>query len=117
VTRRPGDRPPLEEALLGRDLDAEAEAERVAAEKAELRRVFLVNLMGNEMFREWLMGWITELGAFDNIHAAGPTGFPDPMATQFYLGRRSAGWDLWTFFDDLSPELASLMRREARGKG
>lgn len=92
--------------------EEEAEAERKLAERIELRRLFIVAQMENPMFREWLMEQLVALGTFDNSFGAGPTGFPDHMATQFQLGRKAAGWDLWTIFDDATPELASLMRRD-----
>lgn len=120
MTRARGELPAPEEALLGIQrptLEQEQEAERIAAEKAELRKAGLIQLMRQDWFREWLMGWLVQFGAFDNPMAASPTGFPDPMATQFYLGRKAAGWELWAHFDDLSPDLASLMRREASGRG
>jgi hypothetical protein len=120
VTRARGELPEPEEALLGIERPSEedeAEAQRRADEKREFRRLGLLSCLQHEWFREWLMEWLTEFGAFGNPLAASPNGFPDPMATQFYLGRKAAGWQLWEFFDGLSPEMASLMRREARERG
>lgn len=91
--------------------EQEAEAEKVRQEKLELRRRFLIVLMENPMFREMLREWHANFQTFGNVHAAGPAGVPDPMATQFYLGRKSAGWDLFLMFDDVAPDLSSLMRR------
>lgn len=116
MTRQRGELPEMEEALLGIErpsIEEEAEAERIQAEKLELRKLFLVNLMRNDTFREWLMQLLIEFHTFDNPVAASPTGFPDANATFFLLGKKAAGWQLWTTFDDLAPELASLMRREA----
>ncbi len=104
-----------EEILLGVTPPTQAEvdeAKRSAAEKAEWRRNFLSGLMSSVDFRAWLMNILIQWGTFDNAFGAGPTGFPDPMATQFQLGMKQAGWRLWTEFDDIAPDLTSLMRRE-----
>lgn len=116
MTRARGELPEPEENLLGiirPPEEEEAETKRIAEEKAELRRAGLKRLMGQDWFREWLWIQLTALQTFEHIHAAAPNGAPDRAATQFYLGRRSAGWDLWTLFDDLAPDKTSLMRREA----
>jgi hypothetical protein len=105
-----------EEIMLGRQrpkTSEEREADRVAAEKAEFRRQFLIHLMTSEDFRDWLMETLNAFGTFGNAFGAGPTGFPDHMATQFQLGQKAAGWHLWTVFDNVAPELASQMRRGA----
>lgn len=104
-----------EKELLGIDRPTPEEEEATArklAERIELRRLFIVAQMENPMFREWLMEQLVALGTFENAFGAGPSGFPDHMATQFQLGRKAAGWDLWTLFDNAAPELASMMRRE-----
>ncbi len=116
MTRARGEIPEPEEALLGivrPTEEQEAEAQQIADEKAELRRVFLRGLMENQYFRAWMMEQLQGFRTFENAFGLSPTGFPDPMGTQFALGMKAAGWHLWTIFDDLSPELASLMRREA----
>lgn len=118
--RQRGELPAEEEALLGivrESPEDEAEAKRAYAEAQEFQRRFLVTLMQNQSFREWLMPLLNEFGTFDNSFGVSPTGFTDPMATQFKLGMKAAGWRLWTLFDDLAPELASQMRREGNGKG
>lgn len=116
MSRERGELPEPEEQLLGiirPTIEEEAEAEKRRTEDAQLRTVFLRNLMENDMFREWLMEVLMGFGTFTNAFGAGPTGFPDHMATQFQLGQKAAGWHLWTMFDDIAPELASLMRRTA----
>ena len=103
-----------EEIMLGRErrkTPEEREADRVAAEKAEFRRQFLASLMTSQDFRDWLMETLNGFGTFGNAFGAGPTGFPDPMATQFQLGQKAAGWHLWATFDNVAPELARQMRR------
>lgn len=108
--------PDPEEIMLGvkrQTPEQEAEAEQVRKEKAEVRRRFLVSLIENPMFREWLMEQLQGFQTFSQPYAASPTGFPDQMATQFQMGMKAAGWHLWDVFDNLSPEFASLMRREA----
>lgn len=103
-----------EEFLLGIErpsLEDEAVAARSMQEKLEVQRLFLIGLMENYLFREWLMAELQRLGTFDNSFGVGPAGVPDPMATQFQLGQKAAGWYLWCLFDDLAPELASKMRR------
>lgn len=120
MSRARGELPPEEESLLGIERDSpeqEAEAKRAFDEAQEFKRRFLVTLMQNQSFREWLMPLLDEFGTFENSFGVSPTGFPDPMATQFKLGMKAAGWRLWTLFDDLAPELASQMRREGAGKG
>lgn len=92
--------------------EEQEDAERARKEKLEVRRRFLISLIQNDLFREWLMEELVNWGTFENAFGAGPTGFPDPLATQFQLGQKAAGWRLWTLFDDLAPELASQMRRE-----
>lgn len=114
--RARGELPEPEERLLGIErptVEEEAEAEKIRSENAEIRRLFLRSLIENPLFREWLMEQLNAFQTFANPLAVSPTGFPDPMATQFHLGMKAAGWVLWTVFDDLAPELASLMRREA----
>ena len=118
MTRERGELPTEEEELLGIErpsLEDEQEAERLAAEKAELMNEFLRNLMTNQLFRYWLISQINAFGGFENTFAATPTGFPDTNATWFKAGMKAAGWALWEQFDDLAPELASLMRKEGRG--
>jgi hypothetical protein len=115
MTRKPGELPPEEEALLGIERptpEQEEEAEKLRKEKADLRRAFLRAMLDNELFREWLMEQLVGFGTFENAFGAGPTGFPDKLATQFAQGMKAAGWHLWTMFDDVAPESASLMRRE-----
>lgn len=112
----PFDFPEADELLTGnrRPTLAEAEeAKRVAAERAFFRTNFLANLMTSADFREWLWEVLTGFGTFQNAFGAGPSGHPDPMATQFQLGQKAAGWHLWATFDDAAPELASQMRRDA----
>jgi hypothetical protein len=120
MTRARGELPEPEEALLGIErptIEEEAETERIAHEKRELRRLGLLNLMAQEWFREWLMGKLAAFNTFGQTFAASPTGFPDPNATFFHLGMKAAGWALWEEFDNIAPEMASLMRREAAGIG
>jgi hypothetical protein len=119
TARQRGDLPPEEADLLGLEFqteEQEADEQRRFQEDQELRRAFLVGLMQNSLFREWLFAHITAFGAFANSFGAGPTGFPDPMATQFQLGMKAAGWALWESVDNVAPELASLMRREGLSK-
>ena len=107
----------LENELLGVEHltpEQEADAERIAAEKRLLRDEALVKLMGQKWFREFAMALLTEFGTFVPIHGETSIGFPDPQATFYNLGRRSAGDQIWTMLDGLSPDLAALMRREAR---
>lgn len=116
MTRARGELPELEEQLLGIErptIEQEEEDQRIAAEKADLRRLYLVGLMENPLFREWLMGVLIGFGTFAQEFGASPGGFPDPLATQYSMGVKAAGWHLWTLFDDMAPDLASLMRREA----
>lgn len=68
--------------------------------------------MGNEMFRRWLMRQLVGFNTFTSPFGLSPTGFPQEEATQFQYGLKAAGWHLWEQFDNLDPELASLMRRE-----
>lgn len=117
MTRERGELTDVEEALLGIErpsIEEENEAKRVLDEKLELRRVFLAGLMANQVFREFMMQHLTWCGTFDNPLGFGPNGFPDPMGTQFLLGNKAAGWRLWEILDEISPDQASLMRREAR---
>lgn len=117
LTRARGELPEPEEALLGIQRETpeqEAEREKTEKERAEIRRRFLIAQMENPLFREWLMEELIGLGTFENAFGFGPTGFPDPMATQFKLGMKAAGWHLWEIFDTVAPELASKMRREFR---
>lgn len=114
MSRAIGELLPEEENLLGivRDTpEQEAAKEKERAEKVELQREFLINLMQAQTFRDWLMERLVEFGTFSNAFCAGPNGTPDPMATQFQLGMKAAGWRLWEIFDDVAPELASRMRR------
>jgi hypothetical protein len=116
MTRRRGELTDMEEELLGIErpsIAEEEETERKADEKREFRRLFLVHLMADPLFREWLMELLVEFKAFDNPFGVSPAGFPDPLATQFALGMKAAGWRLWEIFDAVAPEMASLMRRES----
>jgi hypothetical protein len=112
----PRTRSPDEDELLGirRPTPEEAEkAEQVRKDRLEVRQAGLRQQMEQWWFRAWLYEYLADLGTWENIHAASPTGFPDPMATQFYVGRKAAGWQLWDEIDRLVPDLASKMRREA----
>lgn len=116
---------PEEEAILGIEHRSPEEQTAREADEAEQKRLesdfqreFLIRLMENPTFREWLMGLLVALRTFENTFGLSPTGFPDPMATQFAMGQKAAGWHLWTIFDDVAPELASQMRRDyAKPKG
>ena len=115
--RPPQPVPTAAEFVLGHtrpDPAKEEERARAAAEKREMREAGLRRLIEQQWFRDWLIGFLDELGTYDNPIAASPGGFPDPLATQFYLGRKSAGVQLVDLFDDISPDMVSLMRREAR---
>lgn len=115
MTRARGELPEPEEQILGIERptpEQEAEAEKKLAEDRELRTLFLIAMMENPMFRQWLMEQLTGFGTFENSFGASPNGFPDHEATQFRMGMKAAGWHLWTMFDDAAPELASKMRRE-----
>lgn len=112
--------PEPEEVLLGvvqPTPEQIEEREKIAAENREVRRLFLSGLLINEQFRHWLREQLESFGTFENAFGAGPTGFPDPNASWFKAGMKAAGWSLWEIFDDASPELASLMRRETRTPG
>lgn len=116
MTRARGEIPEPEEALLGIERatpEQEAAEETRVKEQGEIRRLFLARLMENPLFREWLIDVLTQLRTFEQPFGISPAGFPDPLATQYQMGMKAAGWYLWTMFDDLAPELASLMRREA----
>lgn len=84
----------------------------------ELRRakklVLLQRLLGDPVARDWFWGLLQEFDTFGVTFGISPGGFPDPIATSYHAGRRSAGWRIWTELDDVAPELASLMRREHR---
>lgn len=115
MTRHRDELPEEEAAILGLDFqtpEQEAEDQRIQKEAAELRRMFLVHLLSDQMFREWMFGVLQEFKTFDNPFGVSPAGFPDPMATQFALGMKAAGWRLWEIFDTVDPAKASLMRRE-----
>lgn len=116
MTRLRGELPEPEEQLLGIERptpEQEAQAEKIRAEKVELRRRFLVAMMENPLFREWLMEQLVGFRTFERPFGISPAGFPDHEATKFQDGLRAAGWHMWAIFDDVAPELASLMRREA----
>lgn len=87
---------------------------KVQQEKAELRRIGLQRCMEQGWFRDWLMEYLVSLNTFGQTFAVGPTGFPDPNATFFHAGMKAAGEALWEQFDNLTPELVALMRRDAR---
>ena len=114
--RRRGELPPLEESLLPEGSivspeDEAAEAERYA-ERVQMRKTWLTIRMQDPAFRVWFMEILLGFGTFSNAFGAGPSGHPDPMATQFQLGQKAAGWHLWCMVDEACPDLASLMRRE-----
>lgn len=96
----------------GTDAALDQDAEKDAELRREQRRVALLRLLNDIALRDWVWLLLQELGTFGTNFAAGPTGFPDPMATAYYQGRHSAGWRVWTELDDIAPDLCSLMRRE-----
>lgn len=117
MTRARGEIPEPEEALLGIErpsIEDEASEQKRAVEKAEIRRRYLTSLMQQGEFRRWLMEQLVGFETFGSPFGISPSGFPDPLATQFRLGMKAAGWHLWEQFDEIAPELASLMRREWR---
>lgn len=120
MTRQRDELPDEEAALLGLEFQTEEQEEadrKRQQERADLRKLFLRSAMADPMFREWLFGLLQEFKTFENPFGNSPMGFPDPMATQFALGMKAAGWRLWETFDDVAPDLASLMRREGIGLG
>lgn len=110
----------IEEIMLGfkPQLTPEEQlaVEQTAAEKAEVRKIYLKGQMATPQFREWLMEVLLGVGTFAPPFANSPGGFPDPMATMFAMGRKSVGDELWIMFDDAAPDMASLMRRERSAK-
>lgn len=114
---RPEDLTEEEADLLSIALPTEADAQAEASrrERMGLRAEMLANLMRSELFREWLWEVLDGFGTFENSFGAGPTGFPDHAATQFKLGMKASGWHLWETFDNIAPDMASLMRREGSG--
>jgi hypothetical protein len=111
-----GELSPEEERLLGYNRPSpedEEQAAKQALEEIRFRREQISLLMNQRWFRQWLWERLSLLHTFDNLYAVSPSGFPDTRATDFYHGQKAAGWDLWTFFDDIVPEQTSLMRREA----
>ena len=121
MNRRRDELPPEEAELLGLQFqteEQEADEQAKFAEQVELRRMFLQRQLENPLFRKWLWEQLDTLGTFENAFGYSPAGFTDPMATQFKLGMKAAGWALWETFDNAAPELASLMRREGlKGQG
>lgn len=116
MTRARGELPEPEESLLGIErptLEQEDEAKKIADEKVLLRTIYLRKLMDTELFRAWLWEHLQAFGTFTNTFGLSPTGFPHPEGSWFAAGRKSAGWDIWEQIDNLAPDLASLMRREA----
>lgn len=95
------------------DPEQRADEERERAIKANFRHEMLLAQMQNREFRAWLMEKLTAFGTFGHSFGASPAGVPDPLATWFALGMKAAGWALWEEFDGLTPEWASVMRREA----
>ena len=94
-------------------LEDDREAQRIRDEKHELRLAGLRRCMEQAWFREWLMEKLLAFNTFGQTFAVTPGGFPDPHSTFYHAGMKAAGWALWEELDNLSPELASTMRREA----
>lgn len=67
-------------------------------------QLFWRKLLAEPIGRRILWGLFRDGGAFEAIHAAGPTGVPDPLATEFYRGRTLFVWALYQ-------KLAALDRR------
>lgn len=109
------DRPEEESALLEspEERDAREAVEKAVAEQNRLNAAFMQNLMANETFRAWVMWILTGLGTFDNLFGVSANGFPDHEATQFLMGKKAAGWFMYTYFDSIAPEMMSRARREA----
>jgi hypothetical protein len=108
----------LENDLLGvqpQSFEEQEAAEQKAKEEQELKRAYLLRLMGDDQFRAWLWSVLAGFGTFERRYGASPNGFPDDRATEYHLGMRDAGWFLWETFDNVAPDLASLMRREGTG--
>lgn len=98
----------------GADAARQQEAEKDDAIRRERRARFFKRLLTDADGREWVWSLLSRFHAFDVVHAAGPTGFPDPQATAHYGGLHAAGWAIWCELDDAEPDLCSLMRREHR---
>lgn len=119
MTRARGELPPEEERLLGIErpsIEDEQDQAKAFEERKMLRKAVLMHAFQQDEFRVWLMEKLQSFGTFVMPAGMSPNGSPDPQATFFNLGMKAAGWALWEEFDDLSPELASKMRREAQGK-
>jgi hypothetical protein len=95
---------------------ADEEAKKEAAIRKARRQAFLARLLSDPEGREWIWEILTRCSTFAIIHASGPNGFPDPLATEFHRGIWDAGWKLWCELDDAVPEMASRMRREHQSK-
>jgi hypothetical protein len=88
-------------------------AARIAEEKREQRQAGIKKLMEQRWFRDFLMEHLASLNTFGMTFGVSPTGFPDPHATFFHAGMKAAGESLFERIDEITPELAALMRREA----
>jgi hypothetical protein len=62
--------------------------------------------------RHVLWNLFIEGGAFDANHAVGPTGFPDPLATEYYRGRTLFTWALYQKLAALDRTSILLMHDE-----
>ncbi len=92
--------------------DADDAAQKLADEKSAMRQAGILRLMDQEWFRRWIMEYLVSLNTFGMTFAVSPTGFPDPQATFYHAGMKTAGEVLLAQLDGISPELTALMRRE-----
>lgn len=88
--------------------------EIVLDQKAELLRAGLIRCLEHEWFRDWINGLLIAFNTYGHTFAATPGGFPDPNATFFHLGMKAAGTHILEQIDDITPDHALMLRREAR---
>lgn len=83
-----------------------------AKRKAKDAEDFYKQVFATEVGRREMWDILMALHTFETRFAAGPTGFPDPLATWFSAGEQSAGQRLWKSWLKLDKDGVLLMMAE-----
>ena len=110
----PDDEADVDEVMT-EDVGDERIVRRQARRQRDLERErerFWVGIMGTPIGRQEIWGLLQSAHTFETRFAAGPTGFPDPMATMFHAGEKAWGERFYATLMKIDTAAVLLMHQE-----
>lgn len=100
--------------VVGAAVDAkrhESQKKRQQRQEREDREFFHL-MVSSEAGRRFMWSILNEAKPFETRFGVGPTGFPDPMATQYYQGEKDLGLRLYHTWLARAPSETTAMLLE-----